>query len=264
MSLKGGFMDLELTNRTVLVTGSYRGTGLIIAEHFLNEGCRVFVHGLVSGQAEKAVAEIGGGDPVTGDISTSKGTEELLAQLDRTPEILVNNFGTASSGSWKKSQDEDWLDMYQKNVLSAQRLIQSILPHMAGMPFARIINLGTVGSSRPNNSNPHYYASKGALSNMTIGLAREVAGTNIRVNLVSPGLILTPEVKSSYLKRAAQKDWGSTWSEVEPKITGDIPIGRITRREEVADLILFLCSTKADAIHGQNIMIDGGSYGVVT
>ena len=99
---------------------------------------------------------------------------------------------------------------------------------------------------------------------MTIGLAREVAGTNIRVNLVSPGLILTPEVKSSYLKRAAQKDWGSTWSEVEPKIAGDIPIGRITRREEVADLILFLCSTKADAIHGQNIMIDGGSYGVVT
>ena len=65
MSLKGGFMDLELTNRTVLVTGSYRGTGLIIAEHFLHEGCRGFVHGLVSGQAENAVDEICGGDPVT-------------------------------------------------------------------------------------------------------------------------------------------------------------------------------------------------------
>ena len=257
-------MDLELAGRTVLITGSYRGTGLIIAKHFLQEGCSVFVHGLESGQAEKAVDDIGGGTPVTGDISTTEGTDRLISQLDRTPEILINNFGTASTGTWAQSRETDWLDMYQKNVLSGQRLIQAVLPDMRNMPFARIINLGTVGSSRPNKTNPHYYAAKGALSNMTIGLAQEVAGTSVRVNLVSPGLILTPEVKAGYLRRAAKHGWGNTWNEVEPKIASEIPIRRITRREEVADLILFLCSTKADAIHGQNIMIDGGSFGIVT
>ena len=78
---------------------------------------------------------------------------------------------------------------------------------------------------------PGYYAAKGAMANLTIGLAKEVAGSNIRVNLVSPGMILTPEVEASYMRMAAQKDWGSTWEEVEAHVAKDIPIKRISRRE---------------------------------
>jgi 3-oxoacyl-[acyl-carrier protein] reductase len=152
---------------------------------------------------------------------------------------------------------------YQKNVLSAQRLITGMLPKMAEMPWARIINLGTVGSTSPNARMPGYYAAKGALANMTIGLAKEVAGTNIRVNLVSPGMIHTPEVEQNYMRMAAEKDWGDTWEEVEAHVAKDIPIRRISRREEVAGLVAFLCSPMADAIHGQNIRIDGGQLGVV-
>ena len=143
-------------------------------------------------------------------------------------------------------------------------MIRICLPGMRERNAGRIINLGTVGSSRPNARMPGYYAAKGALANMTVGLAKEVSGSGIRVNLVSPGLILTPEVESAYLEAGRRKGWGETWAEVEPHVARDIPIRRIARREEVAALVAYLCSPLADAIHGQNIRIDGGAVDIVT
>ena len=113
----------------------------------------------------------------------------------------MNNYGTAAGGTWESAGEAQWLDMYQKNVLSAQRMIQGLLSGMREAGWGRIINLGTVGSTRPNRRMPHYYAAKAALANLTVSLAKEVAGAGITVNLVSPGLILTPEVEASYLER---------------------------------------------------------------
>ena len=91
-------MDLGINGSSVLITGSYRGTGLIMARAFLDEGAEVWVHGLEPGQAEDAVAELGGGTPVTGDIRTEPGTAALVESLDgRCPDILVNNYGAAGS-----------------------------------------------------------------------------------------------------------------------------------------------------------------------
>ncbi|MFV2089224.1 MAG: SDR family NAD(P)-dependent oxidoreductase [Pseudomonadales bacterium] len=265
-------MQLQLEGKTALVTGSYRGTGLIIARQLLAEGVEVWVHGLETGQAEAAVQELGGGIPVTGDITTEAGSESLFGALadhrrgtlGDCPEILINNYGTATPGGWTSSNSGDWIDAYQNNVLSAGRLIAHFLPAMKEASWGRIINLGTVGSTRPNARMPHYYAAKGALATMTISLAKEVAGTGIRVNLVSPGLILTPEVRAAYLASGKKKGWGSTWEEVEPHIARDIPIGRIVTREEVAALVTFLSSPLADGIHGQNIRIDGGALDILS
>jgi len=258
-------MDLGLNGSSVLITGSYRGTGQIMARAFLDEGAEVWVHGLEAGQAEAAVEALGGGEPVTGDIRTEAGSEALIGALHgRTPDILVNNYGAAERGRWGSSSSEDWIAAYQLNVLSATRLINHCLPAMSNASRARIINLGTVGSTRPNARNPQYYAAKGALATMTVSLAKEVAGTGIRVNLVSPGLILTPEVQAAYLETGARKGWGNTWEEVEAQVAKDIPIGRIVTREEVAALVVFLASPLADGIHGQNIRVDGGSLDIVT
>lgn len=260
-------MDLGLSGSSALVTGSYRGTGAIMARALLDEGVDVWVHGLESGQAEAAVDELGGGTPVTGDIRTQAGSDALIDALHgRVPDILINNYGAAERGRWGTSSSEDWIAAYQLNVLSATRLINHCLPAMreATGRHPRIINLGTVGSTRPNSSNPHYYAAKGALATMTISLAKEVAGTGIRVNLVSPGLILTPEVQAAYLASGARKGWGTTWEEVEPQVAKNIPIGRIVTREEVAALVVFLASPLADGIHGQNIRVDGGSLDILT
>jgi len=259
------YLDLALNNRTAFVSGSHRGTGLVIAQVLLDEGASVLVHGLQEGQAEAAVAELGGGTPVTGDITTDAGAEELVAQCSGVEvDILINNYGTAEPGSWSTSTADDWVRAYQKNVLSAQRLISLFLPHMRTRQWGRIINLGTIGSSRPNSRMPGYYAAKGALANMTVGLAKEVSNSGVRVNIVSPGLILTPEVEAAYMAKGQREGWGETWAEIEPRVAKDIPIGRIARREEIAGLIAYLCSPHADAIHGQNIRIDGGAVDIVT
>lgn len=258
-------MQLDLEGSTALVTGSYRGTGQIIARTLLDEGMKVWVHGLEPGQAEAAVESMGGGEAVTGDIRTPEGSEALIDALSgTTPDILINNYGAAERGSWTGSTSDDWIDAYQLNVLSASRLIGHFLLGMRDKDRARIINLGTVGSTRPNARNPHYYAAKGALATMTISLAKEVSGTGIRVNLVSPGLILTPEVRDAYLERGKRKGWGTTWEEIEPIVAKDIPIGRIVTREEVAALVVFLASPLADGIHGQNIRVDGGSLDILS
>jgi NAD(P)-dependent dehydrogenase (short-subunit alcohol dehydrogenase family) len=258
-------MDLQLQGKTALVTGSHRGTGQIIARALADEGVSVWVHGLADGQAEDSVETIGSGIPVTGDIRTEAGTAELLEALDgAVPDILINNYGAAERGTWTGSSTDDWIAAYQLNVLSASRLISRFLPDMQERDHARIINLGTIGSTRPNARNPQYYAAKGALATMTISLAREVAGTSVRVNLVSPGIILTPEVQSAYLERGRRKGWGTTWEEIEPHAAKDVPIGRIVTREEVAALVVFLASPLADGIHGQNIRVDGGALEVLT
>jgi 3-oxoacyl-[acyl-carrier protein] reductase len=257
-------LQLQLEGKTALITGSYRGTGLIIARHFLDEGAEVWVHGLEPGQAEAAVQELGGGTPITGDIASEAGCEELFEAVQGAPDVLINNYGTAERGSWTSSDTNAWIEAYQKNVLSAGRLITRFLPSMRDSGWGRIINLGTAGSTSPNARMPHYYAAKGALATMTISLAKEVSGTGIRVNLVSPGLILTPEVREAYLASGKRKGWGTTWEEIEPMIAKDIPIRRIVTRDEVAALVTFLSSPLADGIHGQNIRIDGGALGILS
>lgn len=260
-------MDLAIAGKSALVTGSYRGTGEIIARHLAEEGVTVFVHGFEPRQAEPVAAEIPNAVAVSGDITTDAGarevTEACLANRS-VIDILVNNYGTAGGGSWESAGEAQWLDMYQKNVLSAQRMIRALLPAMRETGWGRIINLGTVGSTRPSRRMPHYYAAKGALANLTVSLAQEVAGAGITVNLVSPGLILTPEVQASYVERGRREGWGETWEEIEAHVAQDIPLGRIARREEVADLVVFLASERAAFLHGQNIRIDGGALDIVS
>ena len=258
-------MNFSLAEKTALVTGSYRGTGFAIAQTLLAEGATVLVHGLDAEQAQAAVTELGAGIPVAGDISNEPGCQNLIdACAGHSIQILINNYGGADQSTWLESDTTDWQSAFEKNVLSAQRITQALLPRLLASSWARIINLGTVGSTRPNSRMPAYYASKGALATMTMSLAKEVAGSAIRVNLVSPGIILTPEVKAAYLKRGQAKGWGDQWPEIEAKVAADIPTRRITRREEVAALVAFLCSEQSNAIHGQNLRIDGGQLDVLT
>ncbi len=256
-------MDLQLEGRRALVTGSHRGTGFVIAERLLAEGADVLVHGFTDAEATAAVAALGSGTPVAGDLTTDAGAAAVAHAIGAV-DVLVNNYGTAEPGSWSKSSSDDWITAYQKNVLTAQRMVQHCLPAMQAQGWGRIINLGTVGSTRPNARMPAYYAAKGALATMTVSLAKEVGASGVRVNLVSPGLILTPEVEAAYLAKGRREGWGEDWAAVEPHVAKDIPIGRIARREEVANLVAFLASPLADAVHGQNIRIDGGAVDVVS
>ena len=258
-------MDLELTGKTALVTGSFRGTGMIIADTLLKEGVKTIVHGLKPNEAEEAVKELGAGVPFNADITTEIGCGLLVEFASQFPiDILVNNYGTAEPSSWQDEDSSAWFKAFEKNVLSAERIIKGLLPTMTKNQWGRVINLGTTGSTKPNPKNPAYYSSKGALVTMTVSLAGALAKTGITANVVSPGLILTPEVKKAYEDREKRKGGTRSWESIESEIAENIPTGRIVRRQEVAALVTFLCSPSSDAITGQNIRIDGGALGVVS
>lgn len=258
-------MELRLDGKTALVTGSDKNTGAIIAARLHQAGARVVIHSNEEQQPE--VGEFHGS--VNGHIGTQEGCTAVAEQLQAlgTPvDILVNNYGTASFARWDNSTEEDWLDMYQKNVLSVARLVQQLVPDMKAAGWGRIVNLGTIGSHRPGNIMPHYYSAKGALATLGVSLAQELANTGITVNTVSPGLIHTPDLEAGYRARAAKKGWGESWDDILKHIVEEDfpnPCGRLATREEVADLVLFLCSTNAGFINGQNIRVDGGAIAYV-
>ncbi|MDZ7826368.1 MAG: SDR family oxidoreductase [Gammaproteobacteria bacterium] len=264
-------MNLELEGRRALVTGSHRGTGEIIARRLAAEGARVIVHGFEPGQAETVAHTIDGARAVTGNLMDDAGAESVWQEARcRTGRrwMLANDYGRAGRRQLHHLLERGaGRGMYEENVLSAARLIRLALPALRAAGHGRIINLGTIGSTRPAARNPHYYAAKGALATLPPPpLAQEVAGAGITVSPVSPGIIHTPEVEQWLTERGRQKGWGETWAEIEARAVAENfpnPLGRLARREEVADLVCFLAGERAGLVRGQNIRIDGGCEPIV-
>jgi len=262
-------MKLGLDDKVALVTGSYRGTGAGIAGALAREGARVFVHGFERGQPDEVVESLRGEGldvrEVVGDICTDSGADSVadhvLGEAGRV-DVLVNNYGVAEGGSWLDTPTEEWVGIYQKNVLSGVRLARALSPGMRERGWGRIIWLGTIGSTRPNSRMPHYYASKAALPNVCVSLAKELANTGVTVNLVSPGIIATKEVVAHAMQRAKRQGWGDDWESAKQGILKEMfpnPTGRLAEVSEVADLVVFVASERAGYINATNLRIDGGA-----
>jgi 3-oxoacyl-[acyl-carrier protein] reductase len=266
-------LDLQLKGKRAVVTGSSSGIGEATARLLASEGATVIVHGrdeTKTASVAHSIKDAGGNAFVcVADLSLDEGAQKLIAFAQEAMggvDILVNNAGIPEFTSWMDTTTEQWMAIYNNNVLSMVRMIQGLVPGMKTHGWGRVINIGSVVGTQPFSAKPHYCAARAAILNLTLSLAKEVAETGITVNTVSPGVVLTPPARKYFLKLAAERGWGSDWSDIERNVLKQRlynQTGRLGRPEDVANLIAFLCSPLSDYINGANYRIDGGTTGTL-
>jgi 3-oxoacyl-[acyl-carrier protein] reductase len=267
-------MDLGLAGRVALVTGAYRGTGAGIAAVLAREGATLLVHGFEAGQADAVVRSIREeghvAHAVTGDLLRDDGADEIVAQSRACAgdvDILVNNYGIAEGGEWFGDDSASWFESYDRNVVSGVRMVHRLVPAMRERGWGRVIFLSTVGATRPGARNPQYYTAKTALPGLTVSLAKELAGTGITVNTVSPGVIATAEIRETFTRRAAERGLSTEWPDVERLILETAmanPSGRVAHPEDIGRFVAFVASEAGWHLNGAHLRIDGGAADAVT
>ena len=267
-------MDIGLAGKVALVSGAYRGTGAGIARMLAAEGATVLVHGFDAGQPDavvQAIVDAGhAAHGVVGDLRTDSGAErvvdECLAAAGRV-DILVNNYGLAEGGTWFDDTSASWFDVFDKNVVTGVRLVQRLAPAMRERGWGRIVFLATVGATRPGNRNPQYYTAKSALPGLTVSLAKELAGSGVTVNTVSPGVIATDEIRASFTARAAERGLPTDWPSVERFILETAmpnPSGRVPTPDDIGRVVAFVAGEVGWHLNGAHIRVDGGAADAVT
>ncbi len=261
-------MDLQLQGKRALVTGSSSGIGEAIAIALAREGASVVVHGRREAEAArvaKAITSAGGKAAIAlGDLADDDAAN-LVAQKALAAfggiDILVNNAGVYYDKPWLEDTAEEWVKIYNQNVGSMVRLIRQLVPPMKERRWGRVIAIASGAASAPMPTVAAYAATKGANINLAVSLAKDLAGTNVTSNAVSPGPILTPGLEQFVRFMGKQNGWGEEWSALESQFVRNFvpnPTGRIGRVEEIADMVAFLVSPRAGYVNGANIRVDGG------
>ena len=266
-------MDLGLRERVVLITGASRGTGAGTARVLAREGARVLVHGFVAAPTEAVVAEIraqgGRADAIVGDICQDTGADAVAAAvmaLGVEVDVLINNYGVAEGGGWFDDTAQSWHEQFDKNVVSAFRMVQRFVPGMRERGWGRVVFVSTIGATRPRANLPAYYSSKTALPGTTVSLMKELAGTGITVNTVSPGIIATDEVVASFTERAQRAGEPTDWESLQRLMVTSMPnpTARVPTTEDIGRVIAFVVSDAAWHLNGLHLRVDGGAVDCVT
>ncbi|MBO1329879.1 SDR family NAD(P)-dependent oxidoreductase [Streptomyces sp. VRA16 Mangrove soil] len=260
-------MNLNLTGKRALVTGSSLGLGEATAKLLADEGAEVVVHGRDKERTEKVAQDIreagGSAATVVGDLAEDAAAAEVArAALAIGPiDILVNNAGFYRHLSWTDASPDEWRNTYNVNVVSGVRMIQHLVPAMRERGWGRVITIGGGLASQPMNTHPQYNATLAARHNLAVSLARELKGTGVTSNVVSPGAILVEATQELVTSIGPARGWGDTWEEIRPNaVNALIPNDqeRFGEPHEIAGAVAYLCSDYAQYISGATIRVDGG------
>ena len=253
-------MDLQLRGKRALVTGSTAGIRFAIARALAREGAEVIVNGRTQERVDAAVREIGGGARgIAADLGTARGAARLLAEVPEV-DVLVNNVGIFEAKPFTEIPDEDWLRLFETNVLSGVRLSRGYLPGMVRAGWGRVIFISSESALQIPAEMIHYGVTKTAQLALSRGLAETVAGTGVTVNVVLPGPTRSEGV-SAFVEGLARSK-GLSAEQVEREFFRDMRPTSLLKRfespEEIAPLVVFLASPLSSAITGSALRADGG------
>jgi 3-oxoacyl-[acyl-carrier protein] reductase len=252
-------VDLGLTDKIAIVTGSTRGLGLASARTLIAEGCNVTIcargeAGLAEASAD--LRRLAGGDTrvvaVRADVSTDSGIADVV---NRTVEafggldILVNNVGLGRGSTITDTSDADWQEAFDQTLFPAIRASRLAVPHMRRRGGGSIVMIASI-YGRESGGRMTYNAVKAAEISLAKSMAQQLATDNIRVNSVAPGSILFPG--GSWHRRQLEDPAG-----IAEFVERELPFGRFGRPEEVGAVVAFLVSPRASWISGASVPVDG-------
>jgi len=252
-------MDLQLTGRTALVTGSTAGIGLAIATALASEGASVIVNGRTQERVDHAVKRSGALRGVAADLGTEAGADKVISEFPEV-DILVNNVGIFEPKPFEEISDADWRRFFEVNVLSGVRLSRHYIGRMKRRNWGRIVFISSESALQIPAEMIHYGMTKTAQLAVSRGLAETTAGTGVTVNAVLPGPTASEGV-TTFVDRLAETK-GIDRSALERQFFAEARptslLQRFATPDEVAAFTVFVCSPLASAINGAALRVDGG------
>jgi len=256
-------MNLELTDKRALVTGSTKGIGFAIARALSAEGARVIVNGRSDASVRDALGQIRAAHPdaklehFAGDLASAAAAAELVRRWPEV-DILVNNLGIFEPRPFEEISDEQWRRFFDVNVLSGVRLSRAYLPGMKRRNWGRVVFISSESAIQIPPEMIHYGMTKTAQLAVSRGMAETCAGTGVTVNAVLPG----PTRSAGVEEFVGKLSGGRSFAEFERTFFATARPSSLLKRfatpEEVANLVVYVCSPLSSATNGAALRVDGG------